>query len=75
MVLFFSITIPFGIALGIALSKTDKENSPSSLIPVGLLNTSSAGLLYLHGSGRFQIKSYATGLLGTGGMSLMEKWV
>ncbi|GJS87122.1 probable zinc transporter 10 [Tanacetum coccineum] len=42
---FFSITTPFGIALGIALSKTYKENSPSALITVGLLNASSAGLL------------------------------
>ncbi|KAF5760095.1 hypothetical protein HanRHA438_Chr16g0761061 [Helianthus annuus] len=64
IVFFFSITIPFGIALGIALSKTYKENSPSSLIIVGLLNASSVGLLYLHGSGRFQIKSYATVLQG-----------
>ena len=45
MVFFFSITTPFGIALGIGLSKTYKENSPSALITVGLLNASSAGLL------------------------------
>ncbi|PWA94681.1 putative zinc transporter 10 [Artemisia annua] len=45
MVFFFLITTPFGIALGITLSKTYKENSPSSLITVRLLNASSAGLL------------------------------
>ncbi|KAK9163736.1 hypothetical protein Syun_004638 [Stephania yunnanensis] len=45
MVFFFSVTTPFGIALGIALSSVYKENSPSSLITVGLLNASSAGLL------------------------------
>ncbi|KAI3824998.1 hypothetical protein L1987_06473 [Smallanthus sonchifolius] len=90
MVFFFSIMTPFGIALGIALSKTYKENSPSSLITVGLLNASSAGLLIymalvdllaadfmgpkLQGSIKLQIKSYLAVLLGAGGMSLMAKW-
>ncbi|KAD7478852.1 hypothetical protein R6Q59_005338 [Mikania micrantha] len=90
MVFFFSITTPFGIALGLALSKTYKENSPSSLITVGLLNASSAGLLIymalvdllaadfmgakLQGSIKLQLKSYAAVLLGAGGMSLMAKW-
>nr|XP_043608085.1 probable zinc transporter 10 [Erigeron canadensis] len=90
MVFFFSITTPFGIALGIGLSKTYKENSPSALITVGLLNASSAGLLIymalvdllaadfmgpkLQGSIKLQIKSYAAVLLGAGGMSLMAKW-
>ncbi|KAI7738052.1 hypothetical protein M8C21_015210 [Ambrosia artemisiifolia] len=90
MIFFFSITTPFGIALGIALSKTYKENSPSALIAVGLLNASSAGLLIymalvdllaadflgpkLQGSIKLQMKSYAAVLLGAGGMSLMAKW-
>ncbi|XP_071693685.1 probable zinc transporter 10 [Rutidosis leptorrhynchoides] len=87
---FFSVTTPFGIALGIALSKTYKENSPSALITVGLLNASSAGLLIymalvdllaadfmgskLQGSIKLQIKSFVAVLLGAGGMSLMAKW-
>lgn len=90
MVFFFSVTTPFGIALGIALSKTYKENSPSSLITVGLLNASSAGLLIymalvdllsadfmgpkLQGNIKLQVKSYVAVLLGAGGMSLMAKW-
>ncbi|KAI3733599.1 hypothetical protein L6452_13043 [Arctium lappa] len=90
MVFFFSITTPFGIALGIGLSKTYKENSPSALITVGLLNASSAGLLIymamvdllaadfmgpkLQGSIKLQIKSYVAVLLGAGGMSIMAKW-
>ena len=45
MVFFFSVTTPFGIALGIGLSKTYKDNSPTALITIGLLNASSAGLL------------------------------
>ncbi|CAI9275839.1 unnamed protein product [Lactuca saligna] len=90
MVFFFSMTTPFGIALGIGLAKTYKENSPSALITVGLLNASSAGLLIymalvdllaadfmgpkLQGSIKLQLKSFAAVLLGAGGMSVMAKW-
>ncbi|XP_073026533.1 probable zinc transporter 10 [Primulina eburnea] len=90
MAFFFAVTTPFGIALGMGLSSTYKENSPRSLITVGLLNASSAGLLIymalvdllaadfmgakLQGSIKLQIKSYAAVLLGAGGMSLMAKW-
>ncbi|KAF9589796.1 hypothetical protein IFM89_028731 [Coptis chinensis] len=90
MVFFFSVTTPFGIVLGIALSNVYRENSPSSLITVGLLNASSAGLLIymalvdllaadfmgprLQGSIKLQMKSYIAVLLGSGGMSLMAKW-
>jgi solute carrier family 39 (zinc transporter), member 1/2/3 len=35
----------FGIALGLALTKVYRENSPTVLIVVGLLNAASAGLL------------------------------
>nr|TKS01376.1 fe(2+) transport protein 1-like [Populus alba] len=90
MAFFFAVTTPFGIALGIALSKMYKENSPNALITVGLLNASSAGLLIymalvdllaadfmgpkLQGSIKLQVKSYMAVLLGAGGMSLMAKW-
>ncbi|KAI3436917.1 uncharacterized protein J3R85_005958 [Psidium guajava] len=90
MVFFFAVTTPFGIAIGIALSSTYRENSPSSLMTVGLLNASSAGLLIymalvdllaadfmgpkLQRSIKLQIKSYAAVLLGAGGMSVMAKW-
>lgn len=90
MVFFFSVTTPFGIALGIGLSKTYKENSPVALVTVGLLNASSAGLLIymalvdllsadfmgpkLQGSIKLQVKSYIAVLLGAGAMSLMAKW-
>ncbi|XP_019094494.1 PREDICTED: probable zinc transporter 10 [Camelina sativa] len=43
MAFLFAITTPFGVVLGMAVSKTYKENSPSSLITVGLLNASSRG--------------------------------
>ncbi|CAA7061282.1 unnamed protein product [Microthlaspi erraticum] len=90
MAFFFAVTTPFGVALGIALSKTYKENSPDSLISVGLLNASSAGLLIymalvdllaadfmgqkMQGSIKLQLKSYGAVLLGAGGMSVMAKW-
>ncbi|XP_075477585.1 putative zinc transporter 10 [Primulina tabacum] len=90
MAFFFAVTTPFGIALGMGLSSSYKENSPRSLITVGLLNASSSGLLIymalvdllaadfmgakLQGSIKLQIKSYAAVLLGAGGMSLMAKW-
>ncbi|KAH6796453.1 hypothetical protein C2S51_037439 [Perilla frutescens var. frutescens] len=90
MAFFFSVTTPFGIALGLALASSYQENSPRSLITVGLLNASSAGLLIymalvdllasdfmgpkLQGSFKLQIKSYMAVLLGAGGMSLMAKW-
>ncbi|GLT59928.1 hypothetical protein SLA2020_327210 [Shorea laevis] len=90
MVFSFSVATPFGIALGIALSKTYKENSPVALITVGLLNASSAGLLIymalvdllaadfmgpkLQGNIKLQIKCYIAAFLGACGMSLMAKW-
>ncbi|BBH01279.1 zinc transporter 10 precursor [Prunus dulcis] len=90
MVFFFSTTTPFGIAIGMALTKSYKENSPRSLITVGLLNASSAGLLIymalvdllaadfmgpkLQRSIKLQIKSYMAVLLGAGGMSVLAKW-
>jgi solute carrier family 39 (zinc transporter), member 1/2/3 len=42
---FFSMMTSFGIALGLALTKVYRENSPTALIVVGLLNAASAGLL------------------------------
>ncbi|GKA23004.1 probable zinc transporter 10 [Tanacetum coccineum] len=67
-------TTPFGIALGIALLKVYKENSPTSLITVGLLNASSAGLLIYMAlvdllaadfmGVKLQFKSYVAVLLG-----------
>ncbi|WZY68968.1 hypothetical protein YC2023_001208 [Brassica napus] len=90
MAFFFAITTPFGIALGIALSTIYRDNSPSALITVGLLNACSAGLLIymalvdllaaefmgpkLQGSIKMQIKCFIAALLGCGGMSIIAKW-
>ncbi|KAJ0247097.1 Fe(2+) transport protein 1 [Hirschfeldia incana] len=90
MAFFFAITTPFGIALGIALSTVYRDNSPSALITVGLLDACSAGLLIymalvdllaaefmgpkLQGSVKMQIKCFIAALLGCGGMSVIAKW-
>uniref|UniRef100_A0A453QP94 Fe(2+) transport protein 1 n=3 Tax=Aegilops tauschii TaxID=37682 RepID=A0A453QP94_AEGTS len=90
LVFFFSTTMPFGVALGLALTKVYRDNSPTALIVVGLLNAASAGLLHymalvellaadflgpkLQGSVRLQLVCLAAVLLGAGAMSLMAKW-
>ncbi|KAL8130011.1 hypothetical protein V2J09_019166 [Rumex salicifolius] len=90
MVLFFSTTTPFGIALGMGLLSVYDENSPSALIVVGVLNAISAGLLIymalvdllaadfmgpkLQASIKLQMKAYAAVFLGMGCMSVMAKW-
>ncbi|KAK1279840.1 Fe(2+) transport protein 2 [Acorus gramineus] len=90
LVFFFSTTTPFGIALGLGLSKVYSDNSPTALIVVGLLNASSAGLLNymalvdllaadfmgpkLQSNVKLQLWAYVAVLLGAGGMSLMAKW-
>lgn len=45
MVLFFSVTTPAAIGVGIGISKTYDENSQTALIVEGILNSASAGIL------------------------------
>ncbi|KAL9995280.1 putative zinc/iron permease [Helianthus debilis subsp. tardiflorus] len=90
MVFFFSVTTPFGIALGIGLSNVYQENSPTALVVVGSLNAVSAGLLNymalvdllasdfmgekLQNDMKLQTISYFAVILGAGGMSVMAIW-
>ncbi|KAL6975921.1 Fe(2+) transport protein 1 [Sarracenia purpurea var. burkii] len=90
MAFLFSVTTPFGITIGMAVSNTYRDNSPTALIAVGILNASSAGLLIymalvdllsvdfmgpkLQGSVKLQVKSFVAVLLGAGGMSVMALW-
>lgn len=90
MVFFFSATTPIGIVLGIGLSNVYRQNSPTALIVVGLLNACSAGLLNymalvdllgtdfmgpkLQSSMKLQSKAYVAVFLGAGLMALMAKW-
>ncbi|TVU29692.1 hypothetical protein EJB05_21270, partial [Eragrostis curvula] len=47
LVFFLSTTTPFGVALGLALTKVYcSDTSPTALVVVGLLNAASAGLLH-----------------------------
>ncbi|XP_058757215.1 zinc transporter 9-like [Vicia villosa] len=89
VVFFFSITTPLGIAIGIAMSSSYKENSPKALITVGLLNGSSAGLLIymalvdllaadfmskrMQGSIKLQLKSYVAVFLGQGTVRMLSR--
>lgn len=45
MVLFFSLTTPVGIAVGIGVTDVYKENSAKALIVEGVLDAASAGIL------------------------------
>ncbi|KAK1408458.1 hypothetical protein QVD17_40249 [Tagetes erecta] len=90
MVFFFSVTTPFGIALGIGLSNVYQENSPTALVVVGVLNAVSAGLLNymalvdllasdfmgekLQDDMKLQTIAYVAVILGAGGMSVMAIW-
>ncbi|XP_027331718.1 zinc transporter 5-like isoform X2 [Abrus precatorius] len=90
MALFFSLTTPVGIAIGMAITKFYKENSETALIVEGVLNAASAGILIymslvdllaadfmnpkIQASGRLQIGTNLSLLLGAGFMSLLAKW-
>ena len=45
MVLFYSVTTPIGVAIGVAIHSTYNENASSSLIINGVLDSVSAGIL------------------------------
>ncbi|MFQ6625619.1 hypothetical protein Gotur_005475 [Gossypium turneri] len=48
MVLFFSLTTPLGIGIGIRISNTYNENNPMTLVVEGMLNAASAwNLIYM----------------------------
>ncbi|XP_044506245.1 zinc transporter 8-like isoform X3 [Mangifera indica] len=90
MVLFFSLTTPVGIAIGIGISNVYTENSPTALIVEGVFNAASAGILIymslvdllaadfmntkVQTNRRLQIGVNIALLLGIGCMSLLAKW-
>ncbi|OVA12742.1 Zinc/iron permease [Macleaya cordata] len=45
MALFFSLTTPVGIGIGMGISNTYNESSPTALIVQGVLNAAAAGIL------------------------------
>ncbi|KAJ4850711.1 hypothetical protein Tsubulata_005619 [Turnera subulata] len=90
MVIFFSLTTPIGIAIGMGIASGYNEDSPRALIVQGLLDSASAGILiYLalvdllaadfmnpkvQNSGVLQLGVNVALLLGAGFMSLLAKW-
>ncbi|KAG4174991.1 hypothetical protein ERO13_A11G155500v2 [Gossypium hirsutum] len=90
MSLFFSLTTPVGIAIGIVITNAYDENSPTALIVEGLLNAASSGILIymalvdllaadfmnpkLQSNGILQVGASVSLLLGAGLMSLLAIW-
>ena len=90
MALFFSLTTPVGIAMGIGISSVYNENSPTALIVEGIFNSASAGILVymalvdllaadfmnprMQNNGKLQMWTNASLLLGAGCMSVVAKW-
>ncbi|OIT27531.1 PREDICTED: zinc transporter 1-like [Nicotiana attenuata] len=90
MVLFFTLTTPSGIGIGMMISKGYNEQSSSALIVQGVLNSASAGILIymalvdllakdfmhpnLHSNFKLQIIANVSLVLGASSMSLLAKW-
>ncbi|KAL1347407.1 zinc transporter 5-like isoform X2 [Arachis ipaensis] len=90
MAVFFTLTTPVGIAIGIGISNAYKENSPRALIVEGVMNATSSGILIymslvdllaadfinsrVQQSGRLQFGAYTSLLLGAACMSILAKW-
>lgn len=90
MVLFFSLTTPVGIAIGIGISNVYNENSTTALIVEGVFNAASSGILIymalvdllaadfmsvkMQKNLGLQLKATVSLLAGAGCMSLLAKW-
>ncbi|XP_022759090.1 zinc transporter 8-like [Durio zibethinus] len=90
MAIFFSLTTPVGIAIGIGISNIYDENSPTALIVEGIFDSASAGILIymalvdllaadfmnpkLQNNGTLQVGASVCLLLGSGLMSLLAIW-
>ncbi|KAF8703770.1 hypothetical protein HU200_031861 [Digitaria exilis] len=90
MALFFSLTTPVGVAIGIAISSVYDETSPTALIVQGLLEAAAAGILIymalvdilaedfmstrVQSRARLQLALNASLLLGASLMSLLAIW-
>ncbi|KAD4178712.1 hypothetical protein E3N88_27303 [Mikania micrantha] len=90
MAIFFSLTTPIGIAVGIGISRIYREDSSTSLIVEGILNSGSAGILVymalvdllaadfmnprMQGNLKLQLGANVSLLLGAGCMSFLAIW-
>ncbi|KAL2897488.1 Zinc transporter 1 [Bienertia sinuspersici] len=90
MALFFSLTTPIGIGIGIAICGVYDESSPRSLIIQGIFEAAAAGILIymalvdllaadfmnprMQANTRIQLGSHLSLLLGAACMSVLAKW-
>ena len=90
MVLFFCLTTPVGIVVGVGISSVYDEDSPTALVVEGVLNSVAAGILVymalvdilredfmsarVQGSAPLQAALSASLLLGAGLMSMLAIW-
>lgn len=90
MAIFFSLTTPIGIVIGIGISNIYSETSPTALIVEGIFNSASAGILIymalvdllsadfmspkMQSNGKLRLGANVSLLLGAGCMSLLAKW-
>ncbi|KAJ1696370.1 hypothetical protein LUZ63_004882 [Rhynchospora breviuscula] len=90
MSIFFSLTTPVGIAIGIGIASSYNENSQTALKVEGLLNSASAGILVymslvdllaedfmnprVQNNRKLQLLINIFLLLGAGLMSMLAKW-
>ena len=90
MSIFISLTTPVGIAIGIGVSSTYKDNSPTALIVEGTFNALAAGILIymalvdllaedfmnprVQKNVKIQLGTNVSLLLGAGCMSVLAKW-
>ncbi|XP_019152476.1 PREDICTED: zinc transporter 8-like [Ipomoea nil] len=90
MALFFSLTTPLGIVIGIGITNRYDEDSPKVLIIEGIFNSASAGILIymalvdllaadfmsprMHKNPKLQFGANTSLLLGAGLMSMLAKW-
>lgn len=90
MAVFFSLTAPIGIALGIAICTSYNKTSSTALVVEGVFNAASAGILIymslvdllaadfknprMQSNGRLQLGMHLALLLGACLMSLLAKW-
>ncbi|KAF8411290.1 hypothetical protein HHK36_003837 [Tetracentron sinense] len=90
MAIFFSLTTPVGIAIGIGISKIYNENSPTALIVEGVFDSASAGILIymalvdllaadfmnprMQSNKKIQLGANLSLLFGAGCMSLLAMW-
>ena len=80
MILFYSLTTPVGIAIGVGINETFNENSQSALIVYGVLDSMSAGILIYDAlvniiMAHFQSPGYHFASLPFKGAQLFALWL